>query len=248
MPEGLTLSFTDPATGIYGWMASSNGFAVALGCGPGGAGSSAMVDGVEMGGSPESIEGRLEGDEVGFEIAFHAEGPVLALDLDLPDSPIQATASLGTVTGSATSAGAPVTLACPALSWHFEGGDPTAMAAARTAWAQLEDGSLLAMIAVRDEQADEHGAEHRAAAISSEGEPLIFDEPLLSTEYDAAGRHTRATLELWERDSGSPVRGAGIRAAGGAIGVPLARLEGAAFDWLIDGADGIGTYEIISRS
>ena len=69
---------------------------------------------------------------------------------------------------------------------------------------------------------------------------------LLSTEYDEAGVHTRATLELWSEDDPLAERGAGTRIAGGATSTPYGRLEAARFAWAIRGTAAVGGYEILT--
>ena len=87
-----------------------------------------------------------------------------------------------------------------------------------------------------------------AARLIPGAEPYGYVEPLLSTEYDGAGSHTRATLELWAgAEEPHPERGAGQRrrgrrdrrAARAARGGPL-RLDAST------GAPAIGAYEILT--
>ena len=132
------------------------------------------------------------------------------------------------------------------VAWQIEGeGDQASL---RTAWAELDDASLLALFTLRPAGADDHGAETVGAArIGKGGAVSAYDEPLLSTEYDADGAQTRATLELWSgEDDGLPTRGAGRRAFGGRGRAAGGVIEAARFEWSVDGVPGHGGYEIFS--
>jgi hypothetical protein len=74
-------------------------------------------------------------------------------------------------------------------------------------------------------------------------------EPLLSTQYDAAGRQVRATLELWPEQGEEPrppLRAAGAIICGTSIEVDGRRLDVAFFRWSMNGRPGLGRYEILS--
>jgi hypothetical protein len=119
--------------------------------------------------------------------------------------------------------------------------------AARTVWAITAKSRLIVLVALRPEDSREHGEEVVGAARVMPGEdPLAYVEPLLSTEYDEAGAHTRATLELWSEDDPLAERGAGKRIAGGAIATPYGRLAAARFAWAIRGTAAVGGYEILT--
>jgi hypothetical protein len=146
------------------------------------------------------------------------------------------------IAGSLSGAGDP--LSGPGVLWDL----PTAgHSAIRTAWAATAKSALTLLIATRPEDSREHGEELVGAArIIPGAEPFGFAEPLLSTEYDAAGAHTRATLELWQAEEGAPVRGAGTRIAGGKASLDAARVEAARFRWSLEGQQAIGAYEIVT--
>jgi hypothetical protein len=129
------------------------------------------------------------------------------------------------------------------VSWVFEGEEGTG--SLRTMWA-LEPGGLLAIFALRAAEAANHAAETIGAVrISGDGAVQAFEEPLISTEYDASGRQTRATLELWggERD-GMAERGGGKRLVGGTAHAADGELEAARFAWSVGGSPARGAYEI----
>ncbi len=75
--------------------------------------------------------------------------------------------------------------------------------------------------------------------LDSKGEANPFGEALISTEYDAAGRPTRAGLELWPVESDAPPgRAAGTRMGG----VEEERTAAALLDAAVEGFRGIGSY------
>lgn len=137
-------------------------------------------------------------------------------------------------------------LAGPGVAWDLpEGG----YAALRTLWAASAGGSLTLLVAMREAGSREHGEELVGAARMIPGaEPYGYLEPLLSTEYDGAGAHVRATLELWPTaEEPAPERGGGLRTAGGALEGAEGRLEAARFAWSLDGSPASGGYEILTR-
>ena len=77
---------------------------------------------------------------------------------------------------------------------------------ARLLWGVFGDGRLLAVAALRPFGAPGHGAEAVRGALVREGEPVILDEVLLSTEYDASGEVRRVGLELYETPQSLPTR------------------------------------------
>jgi hypothetical protein len=134
----------------------------------------------------------------------------------------------------------------PGVAWSFdlgelEGGAPAAL---RCLWAGSERG-LLVGFAVRPGGADDHGSEGVGfARIARNGAVTAFDEPLLSTEYDAAGRQRRATLELWPEE-GAAERGGGRCSASGRAELGDRVLDAAAFSWRVSGEAAIGGYDIV---
>jgi hypothetical protein len=112
------------------------------------------------------------------------------------------------------------------------------------------DGGILALRAARPLDANEHGDEETTAAIANAaGEVTLVREALLSTQYDDAGRHLRATLELWPEQSEEPrppLRAAGSIVCGTSLAVGERRLDVAFFRWSMGGRPGLGRYEILS--
>lgn len=132
------------------------------------------------------------------------------------------------------------------VSWAI-GGERAATGLIKTAWFLAPGGGVFILFATRPVGADDHGADSVGAAqIAPDGEVQSWTEPLLSTEYGPDGAQRRATLELWGEDDDRPLdRGAGVRVAGASASLGPARIEAARFDWKLNGAPGIGGYEIL---
>ena len=107
------------------------------------------------------------------------------------------------------------------------------------------DGSLLLVISVRPQDGAEHDAELSGAwMLDAEGRVSSFGETLLSTEYDALERPTRAGLELWPAESDAPpARAAGTRLGG----VEEERIAAALLDGSVEGFRGISSYVLWRR-
>jgi len=179
----------------------------------------------------------LENGDGSVELGWSPAGPML--EFGMGEESVRAYAILGSATRSdGNSSG-------PGVAWEL----PSAgFAAIRTLWAVTEKGDLLLLVAVRPEGSASHEEEVIGAARIFKGaEPYGYVEPLLSTEYDGAGLHTRATLELWAgEDEHVPERGGGLRVVGGTLDGPAGRLEAARFSWRLDGKSAIGAYEILT--
>ncbi len=213
----------------------------ALVSGPGGA-EALLTDGeaiAEAASSAPAEQGRAvlaDGEET-VELGWSPAGPML--EFGIGTDSVRAYA----IAGSATRPGG--TSNGPGVAWEL----PAAgCAAIRTVWAVTEKGDLLLLVAVRPEGAGSHEEEVIGAARLFPGaEPYGYVEPLLSTEYDGAGLHTRATLELWAgAEEHVPERGGGLRVGGGTLDAPAGRLEAARFSWKLDGKKAIGAYEILT--
>jgi hypothetical protein len=127
--------------------------------------------------------------------------------------------------------------------------DPGDVALTRSIAVAFSDGGILALRAARPRGASDHGDEEITAAIADpDGEVTQVREPLLSTQYDAAGRHVRANLELWpeQDEAGPPLRAAGSIVCGTSLAVGERRLDLAFFRWSMDGRPGLGRYEVLS--
>ena len=173
-----------------------------------------------------------------IEVSWSPAGPMLEFATG-PGTAVRAHAI------AASLAGTDDPLSGPGVLWDLPASGYSAL---RTAWAATAKSTLTLLIATRPEGSNEHGEETVGAArIIPGAEPYGYVEPLLSTEYDAAGAHTRATLELWQaEDEGAPERGAGTRLGGASLSADGAQLEAARFRWALDGSAAIGAYEILA--
>jgi hypothetical protein len=107
-----------------------------------------------------------------------------------------------------------------------------------------DDGSLLVVASARPLGAAGHGEEATSAVLLDAEESVTrFEEPLLSTEYDAAGAHRRAGIELWGADDATPLRGAGTRIGGGTAGAW--GMESAFLRFSINGTGGTARYDLL---
>lgn len=116
----------------------------------------------------------------------------------------------------------------------------------RSLTATLEDGSLLAVASARPRGAAGHGEETASALLlDAEGSVTSFEEPLLSTEYDAHGRHRRAGVELWGSEEAA-LRGAGTLIGGAAV--ELDDTETAFLRFTLGGTPGTARYDLTRAS
>ena len=209
---------------------------------------------VELGGDPLAIDrATATPGEGSLRVSGAAE--TLFMGIAAQTSPIgfEAASGLGvqvqavSVSGELDrGAGAPNTgLEAIGVAWKLSGGEGAA--AMRSIWASSGD-RLLVGFAARPRGAGDHAAEESGfASIRSDGAVDAYTEPLLSTEYDATGAHTRATLELWSEAEGAPAdRGAGTRTGGGGARLGEGHLAAARFDWRLGGVPARGGYEIFT--
>ncbi len=185
-----------------------------------------------------AAEGRaqLESERGPVEVSWSPAGPELEFAIDEAVLKIYGVAASGTDPDGALSG--------PGVAWEIPDGG---WSAARTIWAITAKSRLVVLVSLRPEDSRDHGEELVGAAkLIPRSEPLAYHEPLLSTEYDEDGAHTRATLELWADEDGMAERGAGRRIAGAAATTPYGRLEAARFAWSIGGTPAVGGYEILT--
>ena len=127
--------------------------------------------------------------------------------------------------------------------------DPQEVALTRSIAVAFADGGMVAARAARPAGATDHGDEEVLAALADpDGGVTQVREALLSTQYDDAGRHVRATLELWpeqEADPRPPMRAAGSIVCGTSLALGERRLDIAFFRWSMGGTPGLGRYEVL---
>jgi hypothetical protein len=120
--------------------------------------------------------------------------------------------------------------------------------ALRTVSAIVNERHALLALARRPRGARGHGEEHIGAVLLDEGRFLEVDQARLSTVYDGDGRQRSAGLELWLRGEEYPRRGSGVVVAGSSLQLEEVDVHAAVFRWRLEGQDGIGGYELMSRT
>jgi hypothetical protein len=189
----------------------------------------------------------------GFELTFEALGSPGAVEPG--DAVARAGGMVGyeqvcRVHGTVRADGRVHEIACLGQRGHAWGEpDWERIDSTRTVSAWMPDGSGLALSAVRPAGATDHAAEPHWAALLEEAGALGIDEPRLSTTYDGDGRQRRAGLELWVgEDDGHPRRGSGEALCGSTLDLGQLRLDCAFFRWRIEGAEGVGRYDLLRRA
>ncbi len=88
-----------------------------------------------------------------------------------------------------------------------------------------------------------HGEERTQAVHRFDDDEIHFEEALISTQYDGAGRPTRFGLELWPQEADQSNRAGATRVSGSLLGGSDAgSVWAGVFRCHADGAEGIGTY------
>jgi hypothetical protein len=113
---------------------------------------------------------------------------------------------------------------------------------------EAAEGSLLLLCSRGAPGAKNHSEEEAAAwLLEPEGGAVTFGEAFLSTQYDEAGRQTRAGLELWPEGEEQTTRAAATRAAGtrlGGTGAADPGVTAALLRCSTEGTEGLGGYLI----
>lgn len=183
----------------------------------------------------------LETERGSLELAIESQGEPILFDGDLIG---RREARLARMTGSLIDDGKTIELDCSGVL-HARGETPDGADLHRDLTIILADGGLICAASARAEGLVRHSDEETKAAISHPGGYVEFDEVLLSTEYDDAGRQRRATLELWPATEDiAALHGAGSVVTGCTAKVGGAHINTALFRWSLDGHLGLGRYEI----
>jgi hypothetical protein len=122
--------------------------------------------------------------------------------------------------------------------------DPRASAAVfRQLVVEAGEDARLVVTARGERGAPGHG-EEAASAWRLQGEAEIpFEEALISTQYDGAGRPTRFGLELWPQEADQSNRTGATRVAASLLGsVDVGSVWAGVFRCHADGTEGIGSY------
>jgi hypothetical protein len=206
-----------------------------------------------------------DGDEGGFELTFTATAAPLELT---PDSRVGKIAGLRgyeqlcTVTGTVTAGGRERRVSCLGQRGHQWGAaDWEKLALTRSLSLWFAPDLAVSLAGVRPAKAKAHDAEAVDAwllhPVEEGTETLLVDDPRLSTTFDGSGRQKRAGLELWlqpetdedddEGGGGPPVRAAGEVVCGTSLDLGRATLHAAFFRWRMQGAEGVGRYDVLRR-
>jgi hypothetical protein len=111
----------------------------------------------------------------------------------------------------------------------------------------VDEGTALLALARRPRGARGHGEERVTARLMHDAELLDVEEARLSTVYDGEGRQRSAGLELWLPGEEFPRRGSGVAIAGSSLDLEGLRVHAAVFRWRLEGREGLGAYELMSR-
>jgi len=271
----VTFSFADPQAGLYGLarlgLAGGEGSALAvlfsgrepvaaLAEGGIGVAADACFERLALPGLEATVDEplhrwtlRFEDGEQGFDLAFEASGPPAAIE------PSEAAARAGgmegyeqlcRVTGTARANGRAVPVDGRGQRGHSWGEpDWDRISSTRTVGAWLDDGTGMALSAVRPAGATGHEPEATWAAVFGTGGSRRVDEPRLSTTYDEEGRQRRAGLELWVgEDDDYPWRASGEVLCGSTLDLGQLRLDCAFMRWRTVGRTAVGRYDVLRRA
>jgi len=183
----------------------------------------------------------LETERGSLELAIASKGEPIVFDGELTG---RREARLARMTGNLVDQDQTIELDCSGVL-HARSTEPAPADLRRELTIILADGGLICVTSTRPPGVTRHSDEETVAAISHPGGYVEFDEVLLSTEFDEAGRQRRATLELWPAtDEITALHGAGSVITGCTAKVAGAMINTALFRWSLDGHVGLGRYEI----
>jgi hypothetical protein len=120
--------------------------------------------------------------------------------------------------------------------------------AIRSISALVDERHALLALARRPRGAVGHGDEVVTAKLVEDDAVLAVETARISTVYDGGGRQRSAGLELWVPDEDYPRRGSGQVIAGSSLDLDGLDVHVAIFRWRLDGREGIGAYELTSRT
>lgn len=190
----------------------------------------------------------LETERGSLSVEIESQGEPITLEGSLTGN---RQARLTRIRGELIEGDRTIRLDCPGVLHARPGSDASAspIGLSRELTIILSDGGLVCAATAREPGSGRHSAEESVAAISHPGGYIEFEQVLLSTEYDEAGRQRRATLELWpQSDEIAALHGAGSVISGATAKVGGAQINTALFRWSLDGHTGLGRYEIRSQA
>ena len=120
--------------------------------------------------------------------------------------------------------------------------------AIRSISALVDERHALLLLALRPRGAVGHGDEVVTARLVEDDAVLEVENARISTVYDGSGRQRSAGLELWVPGEDYPRRGSGQVIAGSSLDLEGLSVHVAVFRWRLDGREGIGAYELMSRA
>lgn len=198
----------------------------------------------------------FEHDDGDFELTFTALSPPLEFG---PESEVarhggmESYEYLCQVEGQVTVGGRATQLRCLGQrghAWGTPGWDGLKRATSLSGW--MREDLAFVLQGVMPDRAKGHEAEAVSLVSLEAGEDgpatVAAIDPRLSTTYDAAGHHRRASLEFWLDEEGYARRAAGEVLCGTTLELGRLRMDSAFFAWTMDGERGVGRYEILRRA
>lgn len=273
--DAVTFAFGDPSTKLYGMARvshggeGSNGLAVLyagarpVAAGAGGGGASADPpgwDSVRAAGVRVSVQRPLEawtvtyeGVDGGFDLRFEACSAPAVLKAEDPvarATGMEGYEQLCRVSGTARHGGRIHQLRCLGQRGQLWGRpDWSRIELARSVSAWWGDDRALTLTTVRPAKSRGHLDEAVSGFVFEAGEPLEIAEPRLSTTYDGERHQRRAGIELWmDEDADHARRIAGEVLCATTLELGEQRLDGAFFQWRMEGREGVGRYDVQRRS
>ncbi len=233
-----SIEILDPESGLFVSLTSGGNGAIMLGedvvaAAPIPAGGlDPLVDGAPL---------ELETEHGDLSVSITSTGEPIRFDGDLTG---QREASLIETKGRLSHRSEEIELDCRGVL-HRRGDEAEGTGLTRDVTVILADGGLICLASAAPGNPSEHGTEETVAAITHPGGYIEFEEVLLSTEYDSAGRQQRGTLELWPAsDEIAALHGAGSVVTGCTAKIGNSVVNTALFRWSLDGHLGLGRYEI----
>jgi hypothetical protein len=236
----LVCGFYDLAAGLGG-----------LGWDLRGTGGLLMSDGAVTGAEAEitanerDLELKLTAEKAEVEATLSPRAGTIPLRSPNASPPPGGALEAATCMATVRSAGGGRTLQCRGHLTRWAGDPLEGAGTLRHLAVERGDGSLLLVAARGDAGLAGHGDEQAGGwLLDGEGGSSAFAESLISTQYDAEGRMTRAGLELWPQgEEEAMIRSAATRAAATSLGgIEKEGVSAALLRCMTEGAEGLGSY------